>query len=125
VARTCFNLAINAKIVRRLCAAASIATPQQESNAALRKSFWMQGGPKRAKLELVYRLARFAMYLTDDGILVALYALIFFFGSLFAAYAAKEWLSERRANRVNAHLNRTKASTWNAFRGEWVADHDS
>jgi len=55
------------------------------------------------------------MYLTDDGILVALYALIFFFGSLFAAYAAKEWLSERRANRVNAHLNRTKASTWNAF----------
>jgi hypothetical protein len=71
-----------------------------------------------------YSLARLAMYLTDDGILIVLYGLILFFCFLFAAYAAKEWLSERRENRVNAHLNRTKASTWNAFRGEWVADDD-
>jgi len=61
------------------------------------------------------------MYLTDDGILIGLYGLISIFFLLFAAYAAREWRIERRKKRANAHLNHTKAQTWNSIRRKLIA----
>jgi hypothetical protein len=65
------------------------------------------------------------MYFNDDGILIGLYGLISIFIILLAAYAAREWRFERRRKRANAHAIRTKAQTWNAFRGEWVMDDEN
>jgi hypothetical protein len=88
--------------------------------------FQMHSGLDRAKMQRqVHPFVRLSMYLTDDGILIGLYGLISIFFLLFAAYAAREWRIERRKKRANAHLDHTKAQTWNAFRGEWVADDES
>jgi hypothetical protein len=67
------------------------------------------------------------MSLADDAmdvILIVAYSLAGVAVLIFAIYAFKQWRIERRTKRADAHLDRTKARTWNPRSGEWVADED-